>query len=76
MELTLCEKQVLQCIYMDEPGTEGGIQSVRGFTQAFGYTFTEEEISHALDVLISQKLVMVITPEVKSTMDPENWTRK
>jgi hypothetical protein len=69
MEWTLCEKEVFQCINMDEPGTEEGIRSIRDYIRGVsGHSFTEEEITHALDNLTSRQLVMVITSELKSSI--------
>lgn len=64
MELTECEKCVLEHIFLSQPASKEVINTADAFARILGHSWTEEEISHALASLTSRQFIIEVTSEI------------
>jgi len=64
MELTECEKCVLEHIFLSQPSSKTAIISAGRFARMVGRSWAEEEIRHAFESLTLREFVLEVTPEV------------
>jgi hypothetical protein len=68
MELTECEKCVLEHIFLSQPSSKEVIITADAFARMLGHSWTEEEIRHALASLTSRQLILEVTPKIAASI--------
>ena len=68
MKLTLCEKCVLEHIFLSQPSSKEVVVTADTFARMLGHSFTEEEIRHAIAGLTSRQFILEVTPEIAASI--------
>lgn len=68
MDLTACEKCVLEYVLLSEPSSKDMITTIGEFARMVGQTYSGEELREAVASLTLRRLIIEVTPEIAASI--------